>query len=157
MSRVDYYHDDNAPHPESIVPAVSAVIFTDDRKQILLQERVDNGKWSLPGGQMEPGESVKQAIKREVKEETGIDVNVVKLIGVYSDPEHVIAYSDGEIRQQFSMCFLCKAQSNTISVSSESKRVTYVPIRNLDSLNLHVSQQIRIQDALTNQGEAFIK
>ncbi|WNV81750.1 NUDIX domain-containing protein [Bacillus atrophaeus] len=78
--------------------------------EILLQERVDNGKWSLPGGNMEPGETVGDSIKREVKEETGLDIVVKHLVGVYSDPNHVKAYQDGEVRQQFSLAFYVKRQ-----------------------------------------------
>ncbi|WP_282156067.1 NUDIX domain-containing protein [Cytobacillus gottheilii] len=157
MARVDYYYDGHAPVPNSIVPAVSAVILSEDGNKILLQERVDNGKWSLPGGQVDPGESVEEAVKREVSEETGIDIEVLKMIGVYSDPNHVISYSDGEIRQQFSICFLCKALTSELAVSHESKRVSYLLLDQLHTLNMHITQKIRIEDALKNQAEAFIR
>ena len=66
-----------------IRPGVAAVIFTNDR--VLLQRRDDTGHWGLPGGAVEPGESVRQALIREVREETGLEVEPLRLIGVYSD------------------------------------------------------------------------
>lgn len=156
MNRKDYYYDEHAPKPQVIVPAVSAIIFHSGTK-ILLQERIDNGKWSLPGGTMEPGETVEIAIKREVKEETGFDIEVKQLLGIYSDPNHVIAYSDGEIRQQFSICFICEIKGGSLAVSNESKRVEFISISEIDTVDMHVTQKVRIQDALTGKSEAFIR
>ena len=71
MGRVDYYHDANAPKANSLVPGASAIV-TDDQGRILLQRRSDNARWALPGGVMDIGESIGQAIVREVREETGL-------------------------------------------------------------------------------------
>src|ERR1700754_3368523 len=94
----------NAPKANSIVPAVTAVV-ENDNGELLMIERTDNGLWALPGGAQDLEESVIDAVRREVKEETGIDVEVTGLSGIYSDPRHVIAYDDGEVRQEFSLCF----------------------------------------------------
>ena len=99
MTRRDFYDDPNAPPPNSIVPAVTVVVAND--RQVLLVRRVDNGKWALPGGAVELGESVPQTAVREAREETGIDVEVCGIVGIFSDPRHIIAYDDGEVRQQF--------------------------------------------------------
>ena len=69
-----------------ILPAVAAIIF-DTEGNILLQKRRDVGLWGLPSGHVEFGETVEQAIIREVKEETGANAKVKRLIGVYSDPK----------------------------------------------------------------------
>lgn len=53
---------------------------------------------------MEPGESVREAARREVKEETGINCEITGLVGIYSNPKYVAAYDDGEVRQEFSIC-----------------------------------------------------
>lgn len=156
MNRKDYYYDQCAPKPQVIVPAVSAVILHNE-KEILLQMRMDNGKWSLPGGMMDPGETIEVAIKREVKEETGFDIEVKQLIGVYSDPNHVIAYGNGEVRQQFSICFSCEIKGGSLSVSHESKKVEFVSLSTLNTLDMHITQKIRIQDALTGNSKAFIR
>jgi ADP-ribose pyrophosphatase YjhB (NUDIX family) len=107
MSRRDYYHLADAPKPNRIVPAVSAVVFK-DTAEIILHLREDNGYWSFPGGGIEVGETIIDATIREVREETGFTVEPQNLVGIYSDPHHVIAYSDGEVRQQFSICFACR-------------------------------------------------
>src|SRR5438309_10136976 len=100
MARVDYLNDPDAPKANSIVPAVSAIV-SDIQDRILLILRTDNNYWSIPGGGVKPGESVSDATAREVEEETGIDCEVTGLVGVYSDPNHLAAYDDGEVSQEF--------------------------------------------------------
>lgn len=104
MARTDYYNDPDAPPANSVVPSTTAVV-TDEHDRIVLIRRRDNDLWALPGGGMELGESIVDTAVREVKEETGLDVEVTGLIGVYTNPHHVMAYTDGEVRQQFSLCF----------------------------------------------------
>jgi len=81
MSRTDYYDDPNAPTANSIVPAASAIV-TDDAGWILLPRRRDNDLWALPGGAMTIGESVVDTAIREVAEETGLQVEVERLVGI---------------------------------------------------------------------------
>jgi 8-oxo-dGTP pyrophosphatase MutT (NUDIX family) len=73
----------------------SATIFDSKREKVLLTQRTDNGRWCLPGGMMESGESVAEACEREVWEETGLHVRITRLIGVYSDPDQLVVYPDG--------------------------------------------------------------
>ncbi len=94
MARRDYFNDQDAPKANSIVPSVTAIV-RNDAGDLLLVHKTDNGLWALPGGGVDPGESVSDAVVREVKEETGLDVDVVELSGVYTNPRHVIAYDDG--------------------------------------------------------------
>ncbi|MGC8856762.1 MAG: NUDIX domain-containing protein, partial [Anaerolineae bacterium] len=72
----------------------SAVIF-DEQGRILLTRRADNGQWCLPGGAMEAGESVTETCEREVWEETGLRVRVLRLLGVYSNRDVLVIYPDG--------------------------------------------------------------
>src|SRR5262245_33852004 len=92
-----------------IRPGVAAVIFDDGR--VLLQRRDDTRRWGLPGGAVDPGESVRDAVIREVLEETGLDVEPVRLIGVYSDPVYhqVMTYPDGNLIHYVSTVFECVA------------------------------------------------
>jgi ADP-ribose pyrophosphatase YjhB (NUDIX family) len=71
MPKKDYYNEPNAPKANSIVPAVTAVV-QNSNGELLMIERADNGLWALPGGAQDLGESVTEAVRREVKEETGI-------------------------------------------------------------------------------------
>ena len=85
MGRTDYYDDPEAPASISLVVAASAVV-TDGAGRVLLLRRSDSGNWALPGGTLELGESITECAVREVREETGLDVEVMGLVGVYTDP-----------------------------------------------------------------------
>ncbi|MEU0532082.1 NUDIX hydrolase [Amycolatopsis tolypomycina] len=148
MTRVDYYNDPNAPKANSIAVAVSAFI-QDDEGRILMIRRTDNDLYSIPGGQLELGETLAQAAVREVREETGIECEINGLIGLYSDPKHVIAYDDGEVRQEFSICFRAKYLGGVASVSDESKEVLWVALAGLGNLKIHKSIELRLSHALS--------
>jgi ADP-ribose pyrophosphatase YjhB (NUDIX family) len=154
MTRVDYYNDPNAPKANSIAVAVSAFI-QDDEGRILMIRRTDNDLYAIPGGQLELGETLAQAAVREVREETGIECEVTGVIGLYSNPNHVIAYDDGEVRQEFSICFRAAPNSGEIHTSEESKEVNWVPPEDLHNLNIHPSIALRIDHALLSRAEVF--
>ncbi len=155
MARTDYLNDPNAPKANSVVPAVSAIV-TDPEDRILLILRTDNGYWSIPGGGLNPGESVADATVREVREETGIDCQVTGLVGIYSDPDHVAAYDDGEVRQEFSICFTTRMTGGTMTTSSESAEVQFVPLGAIRDLRMHPSIRLRIQHYLEKRAEPYI-
>lgn len=155
MPKTDFYVDPDAPKANSLVVAVGAVV-RNDRGEILLIERTDNGLWALPGGAQEIGESVTDAVRREVREETGIEVEVTGLTGVYSDPAHVIAYDDGEVRQEFSLCFAARAISGSLRPSSESRQARWVEPDHVSGLNIHPSMRLRIQHGLSGQSAPYI-
>ncbi len=153
--RVEYFDDPNAPKPNSLVVAVSAVI-TDETGNILLQRRTDNDLWGLPGGGMELGESIGQAVVRETKEETGLDIEPTAIVGIYSDPGHIIAYADGEVRQEFSICFRATVIGGDVSVADqESKEVRFVSKRDVDELEMHRSTRLRIEHALDRRSTPY--
>ena len=156
MARKDYYYQKEAPSINSIVAAASAVVTLEDGR-IVLHKRRDNDHWSLLGGGMKYGESISDTIVREVKEECGLDCVINKLVGVYTDPNHVIEYSDGEVRQEFSICFHCNASYGEIKVSNESKEVRAFSIEEIASMNIHPSQRKRIDDYLKEEATAFIR
>lgn len=78
-----------------ILPGTSVVV-TDPAGRILLLERVDTGGWGLPGGIMEPGESFEETGRREVREETGLEVGDLDLLGLYSGAEYYYRYPNGD-------------------------------------------------------------
>jgi ADP-ribose pyrophosphatase YjhB (NUDIX family) len=155
MTRTDYYRDPRAPKANSLVPGASAIV-TNEKGWLLLHRRSDNERWALPGGTMDIGETIAKCIEREVKEETGLTVKAFRIVGIYSDPEHVFAYSDGEVRQEFSVCFACKILAGEISKSDESLEVKFWPAEEIDSLNMHSSIRLRISHYLSDKPEAFI-
>jgi ADP-ribose pyrophosphatase YjhB (NUDIX family) len=148
MGRRDYYDDPNAPAPNSLVPAASAVVV-DDGGRILLHRRQDNGMWALPGGKMELGESLAGCAVREVKEETGLDVEVVGLVGTYTDPKHVFEYDDGEVRQEFSICLWARVVGGDLAVSDESFELAFHGPEQIANLPMVDSIRLRITDYLT--------
>jgi 8-oxo-dGTP pyrophosphatase MutT (NUDIX family) len=145
MSRTDYYDDPNAPAANSLVPAASAVVL-DGEGRILLQRRRDNNLWALPGGGMDTGESVGEAVIREVREETGYEVAPLYIIGVYSDPKHVFSYDDGEVRQEFSVCIACELVGGELRVSSESHEVTWFTPDEARDQPMHQRIRVRLLD-----------
>ncbi len=145
--RVDYYHDPEAPTANSLVVGGSAVVVNDEGR-ILLQRRRDSGNWALPGGAMDIGETFAQSVIREVKEETGFDVRIEQIIGIYSDPGHVFAYDDGEVRQEFNICLACTIVGGELAVSSESTDVRFFALDEVADLTMHESIQKRIKDYL---------
>ncbi|PBC77093.1 ADP-ribose pyrophosphatase YjhB (NUDIX family) [Streptomyces sp. TLI_235] len=147
MSRIDYINDPNAPAANSVVPSVVAVV-QDDAGRVLLIHKTDNGLWALPGGGHDVGEFVADTVVREVREETGIDVEVVTVTGLYTDPGHLMAYDDGEVRQQFSICFRARLIGGDLRTSEESKEVRWVDPADLGGLDIHPSMRLRIQHAL---------
>ena len=101
-------------------PSVSAVIF-DRRGRLLLQQRSDGGQWGLPGGSVEIGESVADAVVREVLEETGLTVRPRRIVGVYSDPAlQVVRYPDGNVWHYVNVCFECTAHGGTLTTCDET-------------------------------------
>ncbi|MCI4081590.1 NUDIX domain-containing protein [Streptomyces sp. MMS21 TC-5] len=147
MSRIDYFRDPNAPAANSVVPSVTAVV-RDEQGNLLLIHKTDNNLWALPGGGHDAGETIAQTVVREVEEETGIAVVVEDIIGLYTDPQHVMAYDDGEVRQQFSICFHARPIRGTLRTSSESKEVRWVSPADLDELDIHPSMRLRIAHGL---------
>src|SRR5262249_9613322 len=139
-----------------IRPGVSAVILGPEG--VLLQHRSDNFLWGLPGGAVEPGESVREALAREVREETGLEVEPLRLIGVYSSPEHhqIITYPDGNVIHYVSSCFECRITGGTIACGPESLACQWFDPEQLPPDLMPISR-IRIRDALAREVRAFIR
>lgn len=147
--RIDYHDDPNAPKPNSMVPAVSIVVANDDG-DILLIRRTDNNNWALPGGAIDLGESVAQAAIRETEEETGITPEITGLVGIYTDPRHVIHYtSNDEVRQEFSIVLTGRPVSGRPTPSDESSEVRWVPAAEVSGYAMDRAMRKRIKRYLS--------
>lgn len=156
MTRIDHYNDPDAPRATSIVPAASAVVV-DPEGRILLHRRTDNQLWSIPGGGMEVGETIAETIIREVEEETGLKVEPERLVGIYTNPRHVVAYDDGEVRQQFSICFACRiVGGQLLDHADESLEVGFFTPEQIEAIPMHPSIRLRIAHYLEHRPEPVI-
>jgi ADP-ribose pyrophosphatase YjhB (NUDIX family) len=150
--RIDYHDDPAAPEPNSLVPAAVAVVAREDGA-VLLIRRTDNGNWALPGGAIEMNESVAGAAIRETFEETGIRVEVTGLLGVYSDPGHVIHFtSNDEVRREFSVVLTARPVGGEPTASPESSEVRWVPPADLAGCPMGRAMRKRIDDYLRGGG-----
>lgn len=145
MPRRDYEDDPNAPKANTLVPAASVVVV-DGGGRVLLQRRADNGMWALPGGKMELGESLGDCGIRETYEETGIRIEITGIVGTYTNPGHVFAYDDGEVRQEFSICLLGRPVGGELRVSDESYEVAWFTAGATDELPMVPSIRKRLAD-----------
>jgi ADP-ribose pyrophosphatase YjhB (NUDIX family) len=154
--RIDYYDSPEAPRANSLVPAVNVVVVN-DASEILLIRRTDNGNWALPGGAIDLGESVAQAAVRETIEESGIECAITGIVGIYSDPRHVILYtSNGEARQEFSIVLTARPLGGQPTPSSESSEVRWIAVSDVHGYTMDRSMRIRINDFLARSDSPVI-
>jgi 8-oxo-dGTP pyrophosphatase MutT (NUDIX family) len=147
MGRTEYWNDPQAPKPNSLVPACG-VLATDDQGRILLQRRRDTGQWAIPMGKMELGETPSQCAIRETREETGVLTEITAILGIYSDPGHIIAYSDGENRQEYEVILLGRPVSGTPTANDEASDVAWIEPGNLAAFDIHPTQWRQLHDYL---------
>lgn len=105
----------------------------------------------MPGGAQDPGESLTTTAIRETQEETGVTVRITGLVGIFTDPKHVVHYtSNDEVRQEFTVIYRAAYQAGTLKNSDESIDVSWVPIERLESVTMDPSQRKRIKWALSH-------
>lgn len=111
---------------QATVRAVSGLVAMNDQEQVLLIRRRDDNSWGLPGGGVVVGESWEQAAVRECQEETGWNVRVDGLLGVYSDPDsQVHRYPNGRVVHFFGVVFTGRVQRRTTSLDGEAVEVGF--------------------------------
>ncbi|MBI3242122.1 MAG: NUDIX domain-containing protein [Chloroflexi bacterium] len=135
----------------------SAAVFDSNKRKILLVRRADNGRWAVPGGYMEPGESVAEACAREVLEETGLHVRVDRLIAVYSTPHVLLEYPDGNRLQLVVLHFAAEPIEGELQLSKETTELRYFSREEIEYLNVSDMDRQRITDGFGEQTVALIK
>jgi 8-oxo-dGTP pyrophosphatase MutT (NUDIX family) len=154
--RIDFFDDPDAPPANSLVPSANVVVVN-DVGELLLIHRTDNDNWALPGGAMDLGESLVDTAVRETREETGIDCEVTGLVGIYTDPKHVILYtSNGEARQEFSVVYTARPIGGTPTPSSESREVEWVSQDAVGGLAMDRSMRTRIRHYLDRRPAPYL-
>ena len=151
--RVDHWQDPKAPKPTSRKTSAS-VFVQDEQGRILMLKRVDNGLWTIPTGGVKKGETVGQAGVRECREETGLEVEVTGLVGIFSTPDHVIAYWHGgkldEVRQPINICLRAQVVGGSVRPEpSEAAEVRWVAPDEIADLSIAPALRMRIDHGLS--------
>ncbi|MFC5264338.1 NUDIX domain-containing protein [Kribbella qitaiheensis] len=143
MARTEYYGDPDAPTPNTLIPACNMLVVN-DAGQLLMQRRRDTGQWALPGGAQEIGETPSECALRECWEETGVTAEITGLLGIYSDPGHIVRYDDGETRQEFEITFIGRPTGGRPTVNDEASEVAWFEFGELAQLDIHPSMTRQI-------------
>ena len=109
------------------------VFVIDDSGHVLLEKRSDCGLWGLPGGKIEPGESVADAAVREVKEESGLDIRITRLLGIYSEPaDRIVVYPDNhDERHLIDIVLEAAVSGGSLTLSEESLELKFFEVARL--------------------------
>jgi ADP-ribose pyrophosphatase YjhB (NUDIX family) len=133
------------------------MLWDETRTRLLLTRRADSGQWCIPGGGMDAGESVEECCAREMREETGLVVRVVRLLGVYSSPHRLIEYADGNRWQVVIFNFEVERMDGELTLNNEVTEFgtfTWEEIKRLDIMPHHLE---RIEDALAEAPAPFVR
>lgn len=126
---------DNRRYPQRPVLGIGALIF--ERGRILLVERGKEplkGYWSLPGGVLEIGETLEQGIVREVREETGLEVEPLKMLEIF---ERIIRDSQGAPEYHYVLIdYICRVTGGSLRAADDASRVAWVPRRLLSTYQI---------------------
>jgi len=134
----------------------SAAIINDEGK-ILLTRRLDNGQWRLPSGGVEAGESPSEAVIREALEETCLRVRVKRLVGVYSDPNQLVMYVDGNKVQIVAIRFEVEVTGGALGLSNETSGFGYFSLKEMEGMEMLGHHKKRIEDTLLRKAEAVFE
>jgi len=122
-------------------------IITDDKGRVLISRRVDSGWYNLPGGGVEPHEAVPEGVVREVREETGLHVEVGRMVGLYSKPQ----------KHEVVLTFTARVVGGTMQPSDEADFHEWVAPDELPTRNILPKHLERIEDALRNEPGVIVK
>src|SRR5258706_4787856 len=131
---VQLLHGDRIGATAPLLVATTAAIFDAGGEKVLLTRRTDNGRWCLPGGQLEPGESAAEGCAREALEETGLTIRITRLVGVYSSPHMLVAYPDGNRYQLVALTFAAEIAAGQPALSDETTAWGWFGPTDFDSL-----------------------
>jgi ADP-ribose pyrophosphatase YjhB (NUDIX family) len=126
--------------------SVAAAIFDDSGENVLLIQRRDNGNWEPPGGVLELDETIEDGLRREVREETGAEIEVGPLTGVYKNMERGIV----------ALVFRCTTAAPSATESEEASCISWLPVGQLETYMSQV-YLLRIQDALLADGRPQVR
>ncbi len=137
-----------------VMVGCSAVVFDPDdpaHERVLLTQRADNRRWCLPGGQLEAGERVAEACLRELLEETGAQGRISHLIGVYSNPDYLLEYADGNRYHLIGLCFAVELTGGVLRLSDETLAYGYFTQAQIAAMDVLETHRERLADAFAGR------
>jgi 8-oxo-dGTP pyrophosphatase MutT (NUDIX family) len=150
-------HGDRLGSQGEVRVGCSALLFDERRERVFLTQRADNGMWCLPGGRVDPGESVEEAVLRELWEETGLRGRVTRFLGVYSDPNRLVIYPDGNKAHIVALSFEVEAIGGQPGLSNETTAFGFFSLQDAAQMDIISNHHERILDALQAEGVPFVK
>jgi ADP-ribose pyrophosphatase YjhB (NUDIX family) len=152
-----YYEGDRIGRKGRLILGCSATLFDEQSDKVLLTRRADNERWCLPGGQVEAGESVAETCVREMWEETGLHVQVVRLLGVYSSPHRLLEYADGNRYHLVSLNFEVARLGGELQLSNETTAYGYFSREEIAGMDIIEPHTERMQDIWDSDNGPFIR
>ena len=152
-----YLYGDRIAAGVPLLVGSSAIIWDEAHEKILLTQRTDNGRWCLPGGGLDTGETVEENCAREVFEETGLVVKIGRLIAIYSTPHRIVAYADGNRFQLISFSFEASITSGELQLSDETTAFGYFSWSEIQAMDVMEPHVERIEDALRAESTTIVK
>jgi 8-oxo-dGTP pyrophosphatase MutT (NUDIX family) len=135
--------------------SVGAAVVVVDGDRVLLTRRSDGGEWCLPGGGCDPGERPSETAIREVFEETGLTIRVTGLLGVYSNPDIVVVYPDGNRAQIMASCFWAEIVDGSPGLSDEVTEVGWFTAEEAAGLSVIPTQHEVLAAAFARSPEPY--
>jgi ADP-ribose pyrophosphatase YjhB (NUDIX family) len=151
-----WYRDPAAPTPNQPM-RIGAVALIQRDGALLLERRADDGTWGLVGGALEPGEAVLEAVRREVREETGLSTRSVDLYGVFSDPSRIVGYPDGNVYRVLAIVFNVEVEDDIPVASDESFELRFVPRAEVLELNLTPAHRPIVESLLAGPAQVVVE
>jgi 8-oxo-dGTP pyrophosphatase MutT (NUDIX family) len=158
--RIDYWQDPTAPSPTTRKPSASALV-RDESGSILVLKRADNGLWTIPTGGLKTGETATQCAIRECKEETGVDIEITGLVGIFTTPDHIIEYRKGkhvkEVRQPVNICLRGRPTGGELRANpAEASEVRWVASEEIGVYDMHPALKRRVAYGLSSATEPHV-
>ncbi len=136
MNAKFYYKNSNAPRPNRPNHIGIAAIIK-YKNQILFEKRADCGRWALIGGGLKTDESLEECLKREIFEETGLEIHNYKFVDILDDPSRITQYPDGNILRTVTVLYSCELGNvNNLVISDESTELKFFAIEELRDLDI---------------------
>jgi ADP-ribose pyrophosphatase YjhB (NUDIX family) len=132
-------------------------VIQDEQGRVLLHRRRVGGGWAPPSGAVEPGEDVHAGLLREIREETGLTVDVERLVGVYSDPAYqIVHYPDGRVIQFVTCLFACRLHGGVLQGSEEGAEWAWFSPASLPE-DLTPYARVWLRDALSGEAQVILR